>query len=356
MINQDKLIGLIQKNGMIIVMSGLFILSVIFFYFIGQPSSVKTRKKLSNQVSVISEDVDQKAYIARLEKNYFDTQEMLKELQQQIVALNQAQQSAKKSLSDSDIKNQIDKAISQRLLVDQSDKHGRHRSAYTLSVADLAPLKGPDGLYIPLGSFCKGTLLTGVYAFADQSNPLPVLIRIDEAFIGPNQRKLSIKGAYALGKAYGDLVSQRVLVEVIAISTILDDGTVIEREMDLGYLTDKQGELGIRGKLIHQTGKQLAMGFFSGFAAGAADGLADGYVTTKETAEGTIIKSVTGNVSKKALFDGLAKSTGDLSAYFSKRAQDLVPAIYVKNGQEVYFILQKGVNINASNHLANNQL
>jgi hypothetical protein len=224
-----------------------------------------------------------------------------------------------------------------------------------LAIADIQPVAqsdNSDSIYLPLGSFCKGTLLTGVYAAADQNNPLPVLIVLEEAFHGPNKTRIPLKGAFVLGKAYGDLVSQRALIQIIGISSMLPNSVTFEHEENLGYVTDAQGELGIRGELIRNTGSQLALSFMGGFMSGGSQALADQEVSERRDGEDHLVKEVTGNQSKHALFSGLAQSAGKLSEYYAKQAEDLVPAIHVRNGQSVYFIVQKGVKIDGLSRVA----
>ena len=119
--------------------------------------------------------------------------------------------------------------------------------------------------YLPLGSFVKCTLLTGVFAPTNESNPLPVLISVDEAFYGPNNTRIPLKGAFAIGKAIGDVVSKRAIIQIVSLSMALPDGKVFEHEGNLGYLAGEDGHLGIEGTVIYNTGRQLGLNFLSGF-------------------------------------------------------------------------------------------
>ena len=92
-------------------------------------------------------------------------------------------------------------------------------------------------VYLPLGSFVKCTLLTGVYAPANESNPLPVLISVDEAFYGPNNTRIPLKGAFAIGKAVGDVVSKRAIIQIVSFSFVLPNGKVFEHEANLGIFS-----------------------------------------------------------------------------------------------------------------------
>ena len=113
----------------------------------------------------------------------------------------------------------------------------------------------------------------------------------------------------------------------------------------MGYVTDDKGELGIRGQVVRNTGTALALSFMGGFSAGGAQALADDEVTTHRTPSGGVSRSVTGDVPKNAVFSGLAQSAAKMSEYYAQQAQNLIPAVHVKSGAEVYFIVQKGVKI-----------
>ena len=302
---------------------------------------------------------DQQAYIERLEKNYYDFEDRVKNMETQVKKI----QSSSENLNDSQkditqtilkLDQNLGEKIQQKLDEFRNSLEGQQQNSMEevapkeveLSVADIAQTDQGDWVYLPIGSFCQGTLLTGVYAAADANNPLPVLISLDEAFYGPNKSRIPLKGAFVLGKAYGDLVSQRALIQIVAISSVLPNGHAFENEQDLGYVTDESGELGVKGQLIYNTGRQLALSFMGGFVSGGAQAMADSQVTTHRTLQGDTSRDVTGSPGKAAIFSGLAQSAGKLSEYYQKQAEEMVPAIHIKNGAKVFFIVQKGVTIN----------
>ena len=218
---------------------------------------------------------------------------------------------------------------------------------YDLEVVPVAPIvpPEPEGLMLPAGSFVRGTLLTGVYAPADQTTPLPVLIRLNEAFIGPNERRVPLSGAFVIGKATGELNSERVLVQAVSISAFLPDGKVFEHQGNVGYVTDVRGSLGLKGTVIRNTGAKLAATFMSGFLSGAAQGMSEGEVTST-VSDGKVAKNVTGSEGRYAMFQGLSKSAGQLSEYYGGQAEAIVPAVRVEPGVEVYLVILEGVKIN----------
>ena len=80
--------------------------------------------------------------------------------------------------------------------------------------------------------------------------------------------------------------------------------------------------------------------------AGGSSALADSEVTSVSGRFGSVERSITGDAGKHALFTGLAKSAGDLSQYYEKQAENIIPAVHIPSGQNVYFVVQKGVKIN----------
>jgi hypothetical protein len=200
-------------------------------------------------------------------------------------------------------------------------------------------------VYLPLGSFVKCTLLTGVYAPANESNPLPVLISVDEAFYGPNNTRIPLKGAFAIGKAVGDVVSKRAIIQIVSFSTVLPNGKVFEHEANLGYLADDDGHLGIPGELIYNTGKQLSLSFLSGFLAGGAEALSQSQTSTTTTALGLNNTNVTGSTSRYAMFSGLANSAQGMSSYYQKQLEAMIPAVKIEAGKKAVLVIQKGVQI-----------
>ena len=321
-------------------------------------SIISSQSNSSKDIGVSVGGADQQAYMARLEKNYYDFEDRVKNMEKQVrsmqsiaLDLKNSQQSIAQTVLklDQSLGLKMDQRLEEfknniEVSQDNAPEEGVPEDV-ELSVADIHPTIQEDWVYLPIGSFCQGTLLTGVYAAADVNNPLPVLISLDEAFYGPNKTRVPLKGTFVLGKAYGDLTSQRALIQIISISAVLPNGHAFENERELGYVTDEFGELGIKGQVIYNTGRQLALSFMGGFVSGGAQALADSQVTTHKTLQGDSSKEVTGSPGQNALFSGLAKSAGDLASFYGKQAEELVPAVHIKNGAKVFFIVQKGVTI-----------
>ena len=297
--------------------------ALVFLLFAGSKETKEIRKSLDlvagkqavssgqdKDVGVLTGSVDTKSYVNRIEKEYYDISSKFDSLNERIASLEKSSQDLRKNQTQvSKIVIDLDKRVADANKQNSVlSKKGIERGQSTgsleetpsnplsmsqpagkttnLEMAKVGEIKieekapGKKYVYLPLGSFVKCTLLTGVYAPANESNPLPVLISVDEAFYGPNNTRIPLKGAFAIGKAVGDVVSKRAIIQIVSFSTVLPNGQVFEHEANLGYLADSDGRLGIQGELIYNTGKQLSLSFLSGFLAGGAEALSQANTTT----------------------------------------------------------------------------
>lgn len=207
-----------------------------------------------------------------------------------------------------------------------------------------APTTQPGrNVFLPAGSFVKGTLLTGVFAPGDKSNPLPCLFSVDEAFYGPSRTRIPLKGLLGIGKAVADVNSRRAIVQVQKLSYVLSDGKNWEKDVP-GYVCGADGTLGIQGKVIRSTGKALAGSFISGFLSGAAEALSLAETTTIADTTGTL-SSITGNTANYAAYSGLSTAAGKLSEYYAKMLDEIITAVEVSKGQQIQIVIQSGVEI-----------
>lgn len=373
------------------------VIVLVFLFFTGGKETQKIRKSLNltenvktassgqdKDVGVLTGAVDTKAYVSRIEKEYYDISsrfdsfsERLKVLEKNLGELHKTQSDVSKIVMDLD-KRVEDKLKERSGLKKQGIQQGQSagsseeapndslsvsqpaRQAMNLEMAKVGELKIEDKtlpkkcVYLPLGSFVKCTLLTGVYAPVNENNPLPVLISVDEAFYGPDNTRIPLKGAFAIGKAVGDIVSKRAVIQIVSFSAVLPDGKVFEHEANLGYLADVDGHLGIPGELIYNTGKQLSLSFLSGFLAGGAEALSQAETSTVTGAFGQTSRNVTGNTGRYAMFSGLANSAQGMSSYYEKQLEAMIPAVKIEAGKKAVLVIQKGVEIEGLEAAADN--
>jgi len=298
-------------------------------------------------------------FVQEIENNYFELKEQMKSLLANAEKTHKQMSKDQRFLSEymekltdkvDSMENNIRKLESGSGFLNDLNSVGQgllgsNIQEMNLESVQILPVDHPEvvdkTVHLPMGSYCKGTLLTGVHAPSDESNPLPVLIRLDEAFIGPVNTRIPLKGTFVLGKAYGDIVSERAYIQIIGLSTILPDGRTFENEGNLGYIGDKNASFGIKGEVVRSTGRELAMSFLTGFMSGASQAFADAETTSVVGSEGQVNRVVTGNATRNATFSGMSSSAAQLSEYYQGRVEDMIPSIRIESGTQLYFFVQK---------------
>lgn len=191
----------------------------------------------------------------------------------------------------------------------------------------------PRGLVVPAGSFGEATLLTGVYA-PTGGEPLPVLLRLDAALIGPNRTRVPVRDAFLVGKAAGDANSRRAIVQLDRLSIVFENGESIETRVN-GWVIDDDGIQGLDGQYVWRADEILALsGLSAGLSAGA-DALAARETLSQLGPVGQVVSTITGDPVRFAANKSLSASLARMSEIVSARLQEVVPAIYVTNGKSV---------------------
>jgi len=376
-----------HKPRLVILAACCLVIVLGFLAFTGVKETKNIKKSLTasdlskaknspedKDVGVLVGSVDTKTYVSHIEKQYYDiasrqdsSEARLGELEKNMANLRKNQSEISKIVMDLDkrVTTALSESMNPGKLGSQENQEAGGEGILGNSLSGITPLKPAMRLemakvneikeetnavkkryvYLPLGSFVKGTLLTGVYAPVNVNNPLPVLISVDEAFYGPNDARIPLKGAFAIGKAVGDVVSKRAIIQIVGFSVVLPGGNTFEHEGNLGYLTDETGRLGIPGELIYNTGKQLSLTFLSGFLAGGAEALSQAQTTSVVGAYGQTSQNVTGNTGNYAMFSGLANSAQGMASYYQKQLEVMIPAIKIEAGTKVTLVIQKGVEI-----------
>ncbi len=198
---------------------------------------------------------------------------------------------------------------------------------------------------LPAGSFVASTLLTGAYAPADQERPLPVLLRINEGFTGPNHTRVPLQACFVVGKAAADLGAERATIQTARLSCTLPSGQVFEQEVS-GYVAARDGLFGVPGKLIRHDAAKLGMASVTGFLRGAAQALSRAESTTVfSPASGAAFSAVTGDTTRYTAYAGLSETAHQLSRYYLRLANQITPAIQIPANLDVHLVMNEGVTI-----------
>jgi len=200
-------------------------------------------------------------------------------------------------------------------------------------------------IQLPAGSFAPSSILTGAYAPADQDRPLPVLIRVNAGFTGPNHTRVPLHACFVIGKAAADLGTERAAIQTARLSCTLPSGRVFEQEVS-GYVVARDGLFGVPGKLVRQDAAKIGMASLTGFLSGAAHALSRAESTTVVSpASGATFSAVTGDTTRYAAYARLADTANQLSRYYLHLANQITPAIEIPADEHVHLVMNEGVTI-----------
>ncbi len=196
---------------------------------------------------------------------------------------------------------------------------------------------------LPAGSFAEATMLTGVYA-PTEGQAMPVKLRIDRAFIGPNRTRIPVQEAFLIGKAVGDPNSQRVVIQLDRLSYVKSNGATVEVAIN-GYVVDEDGVQGVAGQYVWRAFDMASLSLLSGALSAGTDAFAARETVSQVNPLGGASQVVTGDPLRFAGFRGLSKAGESLDKLVVKRLEEIVPAVYVPNGRRVTVCLIDGVTL-----------
>lgn len=203
--------------------------------------------------------------------------------------------------------------------------------------------------YVPSGSFFRAALLGGLDAPTGgqaQSNPHPVLMRVqDNAFL-PNRYRFQIKECHALGASHGDISSERAYIRLESLSCVRHDGRAIDVPVK-GYVVGEDGKAGMRGRLVSKQGQVLANALVSGIGAGIGQAFQQSATTYSTSPLGTIGTVDTGKQLQAGIGTGVGKALDRLSQYYITLAEKMFPIIEVDAGRTVDVVFTKGFSLEA---------
>lgn len=194
---------------------------------------------------------------------------------------------------------------------------------------------GNSGLMVA-GAFAPIVLLNGIDAGTSngaRSNPLPVLMRIQNNAILPGHSHYQLKSCFLLGSGYGDLSSERVYIRLARLSCVDKANRLVLSTPVQGYVVDSDNTLGMRGKVVDRQGAKLGKALLAGFAQGLSGALggAQGTMTTSALGAAT---SLTGTEALRASgFGGVSNAASQLAQFYLKEAETIFPVIEISGGR-----------------------
>jgi conjugal transfer pilus assembly protein TraB len=205
------------------------------------------------------------------------------------------------------------------------------------------------GTTLPV-SFVKATMLSGVDAptgATAQKHPLPVLLRLDDLAVLPNEFRSDIKGCFAVGEATGSLSAERAYIRVIRLSCTTLRGEIVEVDV-VGAVHGGDGKVGIRGRLIQKQGALLGKALLAGLAGGIAQGFAAQNVTYSVNPLGATYALDPSEILRTGAYNGVAQAMNELARFYTASAKEIYPIIEIDAGSPVDIVFTQKVNFVAA--------
>ncbi len=206
--------------------------------------------------------------------------------------------------------------------------------------------KGTLDTYLPV-SFTSGIMLNGLDAPTGgnaQSNPHPVLIRLEDNAVLPNQFRSNVRECFVVAAGYGDIASERAYLRTESLSCIRSDGTTIEARIQ-GSVSGEDGLLGVRGRLVTKQGQMLANALLAGLLSGIGHGLSSYNTAVTQSTFGTVSTTEGNQAFRQGVGSGVGKAMDRLANYYIKLAEQTFPIVEVGAGRSVDVVITKGVRI-----------
>lgn len=202
--------------------------------------------------------------------------------------------------------------------------------------------------YIPI-SFTRAVLLGGLDAPTggqSQSNPHPVLLRLDDNAILPNRFRAQVRECFVIGAGYGDISSERAYIRTERLACVRNDGTALEVKIK-GSIFDETGKVGVKGRLVTKQGQVLANALVAGVISGIGQGFQNQYTTLTTSPFGQYATTDPSHAFEAGISGGVGRAMDRLAQYYISLAEKTFPVIEVDAGRSVDVVLTEGVAIDA---------
>ncbi|WP_038213946.1 TrbI/VirB10 family protein [Xenophilus azovorans] len=201
--------------------------------------------------------------------------------------------------------------------------------------------------FLPV-SFTRGILLGGLDAPTggqSQSNPHPVLIRLSDNSVLPNQFRGEYRECFVVAAGYGDISSERAYLRTESLSCVRGDGATLEVRIQ-GSVYGEDGKVGMRGRLVTKQGQMLANALLAGVVSGIGQGLSTANTSYSSSPLGTIASTDSNADAYRAgLGQGVGKALDRLAQYYIRLAENTFPVIEVDAGRQIDVVITRGVRI-----------
>jgi conjugal transfer pilus assembly protein TraB len=209
----------------------------------------------------------------------------------------------------------------------------------TFDYSQFEPKTKDASFWVPTGTFSDAIIIEGADANASvrgENNLVPMQFKLKgRAHLPGNNKLVHLDNCFVTAAAYGDISSERAIVQLQRLSCIID-GKHIDQAVK-GHVAF-YGKNGIKGVPVMRNGKILGLAFTSGALGGL--GQSASQVGQTVTGIGATSSVSGGDVARSAVGGGVGKAADKLADYYIERAEQYHPIIPIgaANRVEVVFI------------------
>lgn len=207
-----------------------------------------------------------------------------------------------------------------------------------------------ESVYLP-PSYMKADLLSGVVAPTSQKvagqSSSPMLLRIKDLAVLPNQYKQDTKGCFVIADGEADLSQERVESRLVTLSCISKEGESIIDQKIKGWIVDKDGRAGMRGRVVAKFGAHMARSTFAGALDGFGKAFEQTAWSTSSSYWGTasMLDNTPTGLARAGAGGGITEAAETLKDFYINLANQTLPVIEVGPTKEVTLIISEGVSL-----------
>lgn len=211
--------------------------------------------------------------------------------------------------------------------------------------------KANPTVYLP-PSFTEASLLSGVVApTSDVSNkkPIPMIIRIKDLAVLPNEYKEDLKGCFVIAEGQADLSQERVEARMVTLSCISKDGKSLIDQKVKGWVVDGDGRAGMRGKVVAKFGAHVARVAIAGFMKGFGEAFQESSYDYNSSVYGSTTKTLKNTdpstLSRAGVGGGVVAVADDLEKFYLNLAEQTLPCVEVGPAKDITLVFSEGVDL-----------
>lgn len=202
-------------------------------------------------------------------------------------------------------------------------------------------------VYLP-PSFMEASLLTGFSAATMQSAKTyekPLLLRVKDIAVLPNEIKTDLKGCFIMASAYGDLSDERAHARLVNLSCLSKNGESVIDAPIKGFVVDSDGKIGLAGDVVTKMGALLGRSVLAGFFGGVGEAFKAASTTNSISSLGTTQSINPNQIMQAGVGGGLSKGFGELQKFYLEMAKQTFPIVEVGSAKSVTVVIEQGVEL-----------